>query len=225
MLDKAFSVKQAQRLDRIAIEQFGIPSIVLMENAGRLVACEIMRILKKSKGNFVCIICGAGNNGGDGFVVARHLLNNGYRVKVFLIGSVNRLNNGPAIHYKILKKLKCPIQNVSRLNQDMLKDFKKATLIVDAIFGVGLNRAISDPFKSIIEAINTFKKRVVSIDVPSGIDADTGRICGVCVKAYETVTMAVLKKGLLKNSATANTGEIRVVDIGIPKQIKEKILG
>ncbi|MDD3374263.1 MAG: NAD(P)H-hydrate epimerase [Candidatus Omnitrophica bacterium] len=222
---KAFATKQVQRLDRIAIEKFGIPSIVLMENAGRLTASEIMQMLKNPKDHFVCVVCGAGNNGGDGFVVARHLISCGYRVKVFLIGSAYKLKNDAAVNYKILKKLKCSIQSVRGLNRDMLKDFKKTTLIVDAIFGVGLSRAISNPFKDIIEAINISKKRVIAVDVPSGLDATTGRTCGACIKAYRTITFAVLKKGLLGFDGLTHAGKIKVVDIGIPKQIEKEILG
>ena len=220
---KVFTVSQAQKLDKLAIEQFGIPSIVLMENAGRLTASEIMRMLKNPKGNFVCVVCGIGNNGGDGFVVARHLMSSGYSVKVFLIGSVTKVKKDPAIHYKILKKLKCPIQSVSRLNQNMLKDFKKATLIVDAIFGVGLSREIGAPFKNIIETINESKKRVVSVDIPSGLNATTGKIFGICIKAQKTVTFAVLKKGFLKNQGPKFSGKVIVADIGIPEVLERKI--
>jgi NAD(P)H-hydrate epimerase len=216
---KAFSVKQAQRLDRFAIQKLGIPSIVLMENAGRETAQEILRILKNKKKKSVCIFCGTGNNGGDGFVVARHLFNHGIKIKVFVIGKPQDLKKDPEINYQILNKLKCPVEPIQSVNKKVLKDLDRSDVVVDAIFGIGLSRQIAEPFQSIIEAINQSKKTVVAVDVPSGLDATTGKTFGTCIKASLTTTFAVVKKGFLTKQGRFFTGKMILADIGIPKKI------
>lgn len=220
---KAFSVPQAQALDRLAIEKYGIPSIVLMENAGRAATQEVLKILKSRKRKAVCVFCGSGNNGGDGFVAARHLLNAGIKIKIFLVGKPQELKQDPAIFYHILKRLKCPLKSIRKMSVEVFKDLEKADMIVDAIFGIGLSRRIGEPFRSMIEAVNRAKKFVVALDVPSGLDATTGKIFGVCVKADLTVTFAVMKKGLLKNDGPHYSGKVIVADIGIPKILEKAV--
>ena len=220
---KFFTVAQSQKLDKLAIVGLGIPSVVLMENAGRLAAEACTKILRNSKGRRVCVFCGQGNNGGDGFVVARHLLNEGFKVKVFLIGSAKKLKRDSFLNYNILKKLKCPLESIKGANPKVLKEIKNSDLVVDAIFGIGLNREIGEPYKSIVEAINKSKKKVVAVDVPSGLDATTGKTFGVCIKATQTVTFAVMKKGFLKNQGPRFCGKVIVVDIGIPEALWKKV--
>ena len=219
----AVSAREIQRLDKIAIENFGIPSLALMENAGRSVSVEVIHWLKKYKNPLVCIFCGRGNNAGDGFVAARYLDNVGIRTKVFFIGKEADLKSDAALHYRVLKKLKFPLRKINGVDKALLNDMAHARLFVDAIFGVGLNRKIADPFKSIIEALNAQRKQIISIDVPSGLDATTGKIYGVCVKASATVTFSLLKKGLLKNDGPRYAGRIIVADIGIPQKLFEAI--
>ena len=165
---KFLTVSQIQEFDEIAIRKIGIPSIALMENAGRSVAQEVLRQLKKNSNKRVSIVCGLGNNAGDGFVCGRHLLNHSVRTKIFLIGNPDYLKDDAATNHRILRNLKVPIHLIesaasSRILDD---DFKKSEIIVDAIFGVGLNRDIEDPFKSVIEKINSSKASVISVDVP-----------------------------------------------------------
>ncbi|MFA6379021.1 MAG: NAD(P)H-hydrate epimerase [Candidatus Omnitrophota bacterium] len=223
-MHKAVSVSQAQKIDHLAIQKFGIPSLILMENAGRETAQEILKLGSKKRRARVCIFCGTGNNGGDGFVVARHLFNAGINVRTFLIGKPQNLKQDPATYYQILKKIGCPVKSIRKVSTEVLKDLKKATVIVDAIFGIGLSRTIDEPFKSIINAMNQVKKDVISVDVPSGLDATTGKILGVCVKASCTVTFAVMKKGFLKNNGPRYAGKVIVSDIGIPRQAIDMIL-
>ena len=219
---KGFDVKQAQQIDRFAIEKLGIPSIVLMENAGRLTAAEIIKKLNARRKNHVVIFCGSGNNGGDGFVVARHLLSCGIKVKVFLIGKHQELKQDPATNYKILKKLKCPVESIACIDKKVLAELNRATVIVDAIFGIGLSRFVEEPYKSIIDAINQARKFVVAVDVPSGLDASTGKIFDICVKASVTVTFAVMKKGFLTTCVRQYTGKVVVADIGIPPEVIQR---
>ncbi len=211
------SVKCIQELDRVAIEEVGIPSIVLMENAGRAVAEEIECQVKDISNPTVAVVCGLGNNAGDGFVVARHLLNAGVETTIFLIGQGGRLKHDAAANYQILKKLGYLIQEINKVEE---VDLEKVDFIVDAIFGVGLNREIKGLFKEVIERINAVQKKVMSVDAPSGLNADTGDVYGVCVQAEVTVTFSFAKDGFIKNQGPKYVGETKVVDIGIPKKIK-----
>ena len=216
------TVKQIQNLDRIAIEQYGVPSLVLMENAGRSVAFEVLKLIKDRKQTEVDIFCGLGNNAGDGFVVARHLINQCMKTKIFIIGQAKNLKSDALVNYQILKRLHYPIKEIQVIDKAFLEDIRKSEIIVDAIFGVGLNREIHDPFRSVIETLNRSQKRIVAVDTPSGLDGTTGKIYGVCVKAYMTVTFSFIKRGFLKNQGPKYVGRIVVVDIGIPKRLKDK---
>jgi len=217
------SVKQIQKLDKLAIEKYGVPSIALMENAGRATAQVILQRLRKlrSAKNKVCVVCGVGNNAGDGFVVARHLNNAGVKIDILFIGIEKQFKRDARINYQILKKVKHEIQEGCPAFPENY--FSKFDFVVDAIFGVGLNRLIGEPFRSVIEIINQDAKRIVSIDVPSGLDGTTGEIYGTCIKADVTVTFSFAKQGMFKKMGPRHVGKVVVVDIGIPKVIKESI--
>ena len=223
MRQKTLTVKQIQTLDDVAICQYGVPSIALMENAGKAVADETLRQLKKKPSAKVVVICGLGNNAGDGFVVARHLLNAGIRTDVYLIGSARKLKQDAAINYNILRSIKYPVQEIKDVSPGMVKKFESADVFVDAIFGVGLNREIKGVFKDVVEAVNGYAKKVVAVDIPSGLDGTTGNIYGVCIKANTTVTFSFAKKGFLKKEGPKHVGKIKVVDIGIPIRLMERI--
>ncbi len=211
---KTATVQQIQELDRLAIEKYGILSLVLMENAGRVVAQEVLKRLRNKRKSVVCIVCGRGNNAGDGFVVARHLLNAGIKTKIFLIGKESDLKPDAAVNYQILKRCGYRIE----VGEDVpSQQLSRADIMVDAIFGVGLNRPIEEPFKTVIETINKEAKYVVSVDIPSGLDGTSGKIYGVCVKADLTVTFSFAKKGFFKNEGPHAAGKIVVADIGIPR--------
>ena len=220
------TVRQIQNLDRIAIERYGIPSIVLMENAGRAVAEEVKKSLRGKKKPRVCVICGLGNNAGDGFVVARHLMNAGIPVKVFLAGKARQLKHDAAVNYRILKRIKCPIIECGGTRFcDPAESIARADIVVDAIFGVGLNREITELFRDAIETINRKVKYVIAVDTPSGLDGTTGKIYGVCVKVNKTVTFSLAKAGFFKNHGPRYVGKIIVVDIGIPSRVVKQVLG
>ncbi len=212
---KAVTVKEIQKLDKNAIQKVGISSLVLMENAGRSIAQEILKRLKGQQKKVVCVVCGLGNNAGDGFVAARHLLSAGIKTKIFLIGRESDLKNDAAVNCQILKKAGVPIFSVMQWDGILKRNLSQADVVVDAIFGVGLNRDIEEPFKSIIVKINQAAKNIVSADVPSGLDGTTGEIYGVCVKADVTVTFSFAKKGFFKNEGPKHVGKIVVADIGI----------
>ncbi len=223
MLHRAFTVKQIQDLDKIAIEKYGVPSLVLMENAGRSIAGEALKQVKKIKRPCICVICGLGNNAGDGFVIARHLINAGAKVKIFLIGKGARLKADAAVNYWILKKLNYPIIEVGVRHAVPLQDIARADIIIDAIFGVGLNRPILEPFRGIIEAVNKRARKIIAVDTPSGLDGTTGKIYGTCIKADTTVTFSFIKKGFFKAQGPKHVGKVIVADIGIPLRLKNRI--
>ncbi len=223
---RLLSTLEIQALDKFAIETLGMSSLSLMENAGRAVSSKILHRLnkrKKSQKPFVVIFCGLGNNAGDGFVVARHLHLAGVGVKTYIIGKVKNLKSDAAANYQILKWLKSGIRHVEAMNRFVKNDIAHCDVVVDAIFGVGLNRDVEEPFFSVIQAINKYGKYVVSVDVPSGLDSTSGRIQGNCVKANVTVTFSFAKKGFFKNDGPHYTGRVVVADIGIPKALIKKI--
>lgn len=216
MNEKAVTVRQIQNLDKMVIEEYGIPSVVLMENAGRCVALEIIALLKKKKSPFVSVFCGLGNNAGDGFVVARHLMGAGIKIKVFIVGKAEQLKADAALNCRILKKLRCPVKEINTVKEKAVRDAFKADIIVDAIFGVGLNREIFEPFSGVINELNKKAKYIVAVDIPSGLNGTTGKIHGICVKAGTTVTFSFVKKGFLKADGPGHTGKVVVADIGMP---------
>jgi NAD(P)H-hydrate epimerase len=223
MRQKSVTVKEIQKLDKIAIEQYGIPSLVLMENAGRSVAREIVKQLGKNPRPRVCVLCGSGNNAGDGFVIARQLIGAKIKTKVYLIGTEDRLKHDAAVNYDLLKKLKCPVKEISEPRQVVVNDIKRADVVVDAIFGVGLNRKITEPFYGMIQAANAHAKRIVAVDIPSGLDGTTGKIYGICIKADTTVTFSFCKRGFQKAQGPRHAGRVIVTDIGIPAHLKARL--
>ena len=150
------------------------------------------------------MVCGKGNNGGDGFVAARHLLNAGVKVSVVVIGKVSRLKPDAKINYNILKKMK------AKFTQKIGGD-----LIIDALFGIGLNSGIRGPYVRVIRAINNSSIRVLSVDVPSGLDADTGKVQGIAIRANKTVTFVSPKRGFYRKDGPKYCGKIVKKNIGI----------
>lgn len=220
---RAVTKEQIQRLDQLAIETIGIPSLVLMENAGRAVSHEVLRSLKKQKQSLVTVVCGMGNNAGDGFVCARHLLNNGITTKVFLIGKKEQLKSDAFLNCQILERLNYPMDSIDGATESFCKDITKSQIVVDAIFGVGLNRDIQEPFKSIIKVLNNRAKRIISIDIPSGLDGTTGKVYGICIKAACTVTFSFTKAGFSKREGPSYVGKVVIADIGIPRWLLNRI--
>ncbi|MFA5259880.1 MAG: NAD(P)H-hydrate epimerase [Candidatus Omnitrophota bacterium] len=217
--EKALSVRQIQALDRKAIERCGVPSLALMENAGKAVASEALRLMKTIARPRVVVVCGLGNNAGDGFVAARHLLNAGVALHVFVVGSVSQLKNDAAVYSRVLKNCGCRLAEIRSVTAGFKRELQNADLVIDAIFGVGLNRDITGLFAEVIPVLNESRKKILAVDIPSGLDGTTGAVYGACVKAYQTVTFSVMKKGFLNKAAARWTGRVIVADIGIPKKL------
>lgn len=271
--DCSISAAAMRELDRATIHDLGLPGMVLMEHAGfgaARVAARMMvttdalgadkrRVDTETAGAYsgvsgvlgfdlvglgAFVLCGKGNNGGDGFVIARHLFNAGADVIVCLFGATfGDVKGEAATNLAVLQQM-VEAQGLPRLRvlQAPTPDefraravplMESADLIVDALFGTGLDRDIAPPYDDAIQAINVTRemaeydsqwqrRRVLALDLPSGLHADTGRILGTCVKADATATLGLAKHGLFKGDGPANAGDVYVVDIGLPRFLVER---
>ncbi len=211
---KVCTAQQMRAIDRSAVEQGSIPSIVLMENAA--IAC-VEEILKLDNIKSAVIFCGKGNNGGDGFAIARHLFNRGIKITVYLVCG-HDFSGDALINYEIISKLGVEI---IELNSTDMLDLKvsMADVVVDAIFGTGIKGEISGIAADVIEIINKNAKYILSVDIPSGVNSDDGTVSNVCIKADKTVTFAAYKLGMLLYPGASMTGEVVLADISIPQYI------
>ena len=213
---------QMRELDRRAVDEFGVPSLDLMENAGRHVFEAVRDILRSVEGKHVIIAAGRGNNGGDGFVAARHLHEAGAEVSVFLLADPTDVKGDAKTNLDVLLKTGLPVESI-RSASEIESALTRSHAIVDAIFGTGLSGEVKGLPADVIKAINASGSPVVAVDVPSGLDADTGQIWGVCVNAACTVTFALPKIGLVMFPGAAYVGRLIVGDIGIPHQLYDGI--
>lgn len=218
---KVATAEEIRQLDREAIEVIGIPGIVLMENAGLQVVRVMNAYFPHLKTQKVLVVCGKGNNGGDGLVVARHLDNQGVDVRVTLLTEKTQLKGEAKLNFDIAEKMNLPI--VELTSNEQLPAFRnlllQADIVVDAILGTGLSDAVKGFYKHIIESINKTHKPIIAVDIPSGLSADTGMVYGSCIKADVTVTFAIPKRGVILYPAADYVGNLEVVDIGIPKKL------
>ena len=217
--------KESQKLDQEAIEKLTIPSIVLMENAGRGVADILLSQYTSGK---VVICCGKGNNAGDGFVVARHLDNQNIPVQVLLFSSPDDLARDAHINYQIAVNSGIVVEHCAfkeSFTKEIENQLAQAGWIVDAIFGTGLVGNVRSPYDEIIATMNASKIPILAIDIPSGLDCDTGKPLGQAIKAKTTVTFVALKKGFQNPEAQPFLGQVHVIDIGIPKRLLDKVSG
>lgn len=216
MKHPAVTTSQIQRIDRLATHDLEIPSLRLMENAGRKSAQIILKDLKPHQR--VAILCGRGNNGGDGMVIARYLLKRKIKVKVFLVGKGAGLKPDCLTNYRRFIKIGGKAGEITDLTafRKLKSKIKNCDFIVDALFGVGLKGNLPSLYLHIIDFLNNTHRPIVAIDVPSGLDATSGRIKGNCIRAYQTISFSLPKKGFYKNQGPRRCGKIQVADIGIP---------
>ena len=212
----AFLTRQQVRdFDRHAIEQLGIPAAVLMENAGRGAAQILQAIGIHGP---IVITCGKGNNGGDGLVMARILANAGFEVLTLLFAKPDELSADAALQWNIVQKINLLTEVWASKNLDELKlaaIFGRAEWIVDALFGTGLTGPVRSPFDRVIALINASPARVLAVDIPSGLDCDTGEPLGATVRAEHMVTFVAPKLSFRHTGALEFVGRVHVVDIGI----------
>ena len=216
-----FSANQCKEMDKQTINNIGIPSSILMENA----AIGIFRELA-DKGESFLILCGKGNNGGDALALCRHLILEGKKIKVYIVSEDENYTDDFKINFTILKNLIGKrkiffIKSENDIEENVINDLKNYDVVVDGIFGVGLNKELTGMFKRVIEDINIYGKFIVSIDIPSGLDCDLGIERGIAVHANITYTFEVIKRGFLNYKAINCIGNMKILKIGIPECIKK----
>ena len=218
------SGKQMEKIDQIAIRDWGIPQEVLMENAGLRVLDNVEKELGSLQDKIVLIVVGRGNNGGDGLVVARHLVQRGCDVRIFILGD-KEFTGAALVNYNIAKKLPLKIYEIKDdKGLHLLKLTMHYTdLVVDAVFGTGLSGEIRGLAKETIEIINESKAYVVAVDIPSGVDADTGLVSTTSVKADLTVCFGLPKLGIFLSPGKEFAGKTVIADIGIPQGVYEQV--
>lgn len=206
------SVADMQACDRRASEELGLPSVCLMENAGRGCAEAILEALERGGGSHVTVCCGGGNNGGDGYVIARCLANAGVEVGILSTVQGAGLKGDAAVMRGVVEKMGLEITDLD--DEADLPDLRETDLIVDALLGTGAAGAPHGVTQRLIAAISDGQVPVWSVDLPSGVNADTGEVAGVVIQAEQTLTMAAPKRGLLLPPGRDFAGELTVVDIG-----------
>ena len=211
-----YSTSQIKDLDNYAINKAGLPGILLMENAALNIAGAVVEKLSSlNLGNSIGILCGKGNNGGDGFAVARHLANEGCEVTIISLGKPDKLSPDCRMNYNILKNLNH--SNITIISYSSIKDikyFNKCGTIIDAILGSGAKGPLKEPYSSIVKEINKLNLFKIAIDIPTGLDADKG-YGELIFKSHLTITLAGYKKGLFFNDGYAFAGEILKKGIGV----------
>jgi NAD(P)H-hydrate epimerase len=220
---------QLRELDRLAIEEYGLPGVVLMENAGAGAARIALELLGPARGTAlgpVVIACGAGNNGGDGWVVARHLSNRGVALEVISLVDPARLSGEAAVMAQVALRMgiACQVAPDAAALVRLVPRLARAALIVDALLGTGASGAPRPPYDAAIAALAAAGAPVLSLDLPSGFDADLGEVRGTCVAARVTATFAAEKIGFAAPGAARWLGEVRVVDIGAPSALLARVL-
>ncbi len=224
---RILSAAQMREADRYTIDEIGIPSLVLMENAGRQVVAAIEATFEATLSGRVAVLCGRGNNGGDGFVVARTLLQRGIDAAVFVVGALAEVKGDGRVNLEILGRLGVTVVEVNDEQSWELhfSEISKCSLIVDAIFGTGLTTAVAGMMETVIADLNASDIPVVAIDLPSGLSADTPQLVGDCIEASMTVTLAAPKLPLVLPPGEARCGDVVIADIGIPYDVIEGLDG
>lgn len=215
--------EQSRRVDRLAAEEFGLSGLVLMENAGRGVADVLCGL---GIAGPVVLCCGKGNNAGDGFVIARHLDIRGHVVRVLLWAEPAELTGDAEVNFNILKKTAVPIEIFGNRHepQRLTKLLADAAWIVDAFLGTGARGEPRAPLDAVIDQLNAASQPKLAVDLPSGLDCDTGIAARHTIRAAETCTFVTAKPGFFVPGAEQYMGRLHVLDIGAPRQVVERVL-
>ncbi len=226
------SREQARQIDRRAAEEYGISGLVLMENAGRGAAdvlCQLMASdpAAAGSGQAIVVCCGKGNNTGDGFVMARHLDLRGYAVRVLVWAEEAELRGDAGVNFQIIVKAGLPIEVFGHRHdpQRLAENLAGARWIVDALLGTGARGEPRPPLDAVIEGLNAAAAPKLAIDLPSGLDCDTGEPARHTIRAAQTCTFVAPKRGFLAPAAGQFTGRVHVLDIGAPRKLIEEVLG
>jgi len=215
---------QMRELDQIAIADWNVPGVVLMENAGKATVDQIEDYYDDLCPGPVLILAGKGNNGGDGYVIARHLLNRGWEVMTIVLAAADAVSGDARVNLDILLKSEAEVYFVTEEEHlDALLQEGESAVVVDALFGTGLSSNVSGLYAKAVNWLNSSAAEVVAVDIPSGIDATTGQVLGVAVAADLTVTFAAAKVGQVVYPAAEYVGDLVVADIGIPRQLSDQL--
>jgi hydroxyethylthiazole kinase-like uncharacterized protein yjeF len=217
---RVMSRDEVRAVDRWAIEEIGVPGVVLMENAGRSCAELIREKLAGTAGPVVCIFCGAGNNGGDGYVIARHLRNAGFDVRIAVCARREKIAGDALVNLQVLERLGQPVEWIDPAGPDAIRRIQELAsgthAIVDALFGTGLQGELRPEYRAIVDAINGMGIPILAVDIPSGLDCDTGQPLGTAILATWTATFVAVKKGFVANPQSKRyTGSVCVASIGV----------
>ncbi|MBC8309569.1 MAG: NAD(P)H-hydrate epimerase [Phycisphaerales bacterium] len=209
-----FSRESLREIDSCSVNQYNIPGIVLMENAARGASEIILESIKDEMKNNIVILCGSGNNGGDGYAVARHLVNGGCDVSILQLDepkSADARTNATS----------CAAMGIS-IEPWTQNACYEAPLFIDAIFGTGLDRNVEGKYEKAINYCNSLPTPCISLDIPSGMDCDTGGTFGCCINAWITISFVGMKLGFLCETANKYLGKVEVTDIGCPQTLLQK---
>ena len=215
---KVCKVSEMRCMDRYAVEKLDIPEEILMENAG-LASSFVLETEVGIKNKKFIVFCGIGNNGGDGFVVTRKIHSNGGMVKVYVLGDPEKFQGAAKTNLDIVSKLPIEIRRIASVNNEVRRDLLHCHGIVDAIFGTGLDREVTGLHREVIQFINASSKKVLSLDIPSGVNGNTGEIMGVAVKADSTVTYGLPKVGNVLYPGYGLCGRLYVTHLSFPPSL------
>lgn len=227
---RVLSRAAVRELDRRASEEYGIPSALLMENAARAsadCALELLgRLGARPDGEPVLVVCGPGNNGGDGMALARTLHNRAWPVRCCFaaeLGALERLSADARLQARLLSSHGLALEPLTTVEQARTLEpaSRRAPLVVDALFGTGASRALGAEHRALVRCLNETARCVLALDLPSGLDADSGRVLGALVRAHATISFAALKPGLLRGAGPRSAGELWAAEIGIPRALLE----
>lgn len=211
---KKVTIQQMRLIDDHTINAYGIPALVLMEHAGKAVADETLKLLNK-KGNKIAVFCGPGNNGGDGLVAARWLHHYKKKVEVFFVGDLAKASSETGLNFTIIENRQIPVHMIQDNWPALKEQIGHFNLVIDGLLGTGTHGQIQGLYKNIIDYLNSNGVRIISIDIPSGLNADTGQPLGCCISAAMTVTLGFPKIGFSRPGAKKYTGKVVVADIGL----------
>jgi NAD(P)H-hydrate epimerase len=217
--------RESRQVDKRAVEQWGISSLVLMENAGRGAADGLCQL--ESSDRHASILCGKGNNGGDGLVMARHLHLRGWNVQAILFHDPDTLSPDTRANFLIAQQCGISLHHLANNESPQLETLldaasQQSRWLVDSLLGTGSTGAPRNPLDKVIGWMNRASVRRIALDVPTGLDCDTAEVAGIAVQADYTFTFATAKPGLLSDSAAAHIGQLEVLDIGLPRQLLQE---
>lgn len=214
-----------REVDRLMVEEIGVSILMMMENASRSIAVLARSMLDDSvKNKKIVILCGKGNNGGDGLGATRHLINFGATCKVFLTTEADKLNPHAKVQYNILKRINAEVHEHGTFSDvHLTSHLAFADLIIDALLGYNLVGTPKEPIANLIRLANDAKKLILAVDIPSGLNGNTGKPHEPTIQATTTLTLALPKVGLLTDSAKKCVGKLYVADLSVPKNIYDRL--